>query len=127
MFLATSNRSKRLLHLSFFQHVRVEELQQGQPDVQALLADLPVGFRLLTDLERLESMDIACATEIGLLMDLCNEKGVELVVRLVPPEEGHRTEHPLRVSLRTQRARGDLRGHGGGRPVAGALKHNTEL
>ena len=84
MFLATVNKPKRLLHLSFIQHVQAEDLKRGREDVAALLADLPAGFRLLTDLERLESMDAACAKEVGRLMELCAQKGVGIVVRVIP-------------------------------------------
>jgi anti-anti-sigma regulatory factor len=84
MFLAASNKSKRLLYLSYIQHVRAEDLKRGREDVAALLADLPPDFRLLTDLSQLESMDVTCAAEIGKVMELCDRKGVGLVVRVVP-------------------------------------------
>jgi PAS domain-containing protein len=84
MFLATTNKPKRLLYLSYIQRVRVEDLTRGREELAALLADLPAGFRLLTDLGRLESMDAACTKEIGKMMELCDQKGVELVVRVIP-------------------------------------------
>jgi hypothetical protein len=84
MFLATANQMKKLLHLSYIGQVRAEDIQQGWKDVQALLSTLPSGFHLLTDLERLESMELACATEIGRIMELCKEKQVGMVVRVVP-------------------------------------------
>ena len=84
MFLATANKSKKLLYLGFIQQVRVEDLRQGRHDVAALLAELPHGFRVLADLDRLESMDAACVAEIGKVMELCDQKGVGLVVRVVP-------------------------------------------
>ena len=84
MFLATTNQPKKLLLLSYIGHVRAEDLQQGWEDVQMLASKLPVGFHLLTDLGRLESMDLACATEIGRIMDLCKAKEVGMVVRVVP-------------------------------------------
>jgi hypothetical protein len=84
MFLATTNKPKRLLHLSFIQHVGVEELQRGNQELVALLADLPAGIRVLADLGRLESMDLACAGEFGKAMELCDRHGVELVVRVIP-------------------------------------------
>lgn len=84
MFLATINKPKRLLHLSFIQHVGVEELQRGNQELVALLADLPAGIRVLADLGRLESMDMACAGEFGKAMELWDQHGVELVVRVVP-------------------------------------------
>jgi len=84
MFLATTNKPKRLLHLSFIQHVGVEELQRGNQKLAALLADLPAGIRVLADLGRLESMDLACAGEFGKAMELCDQHGAELVVRVIP-------------------------------------------
>src|SRR5438874_2082154 len=81
MFLATINKPKQLLHLSFIHQVKAEELQQARENVIMLLADLTSGFRLLSDLGRLDSMDVNCAAEIGKMMELCDEKGVALVVR----------------------------------------------
>ena len=84
MFLATSNKPKRLLYLSYLERVSPAELERGREDVASLLADLPTDFRLLTDLSRLESMDVACATEIGKLMEFCAQKGVGMLVRVIP-------------------------------------------
>ena len=48
------------------------------------MTEMEPGFRLLTDLSGLESMDTACAPEIGAIMDLLAEKQVGTVVRVVP-------------------------------------------
>ena len=84
MFLATTNKARRLLHLSYIQHVTVAELERGYQDVAALLADFPDGFKMLADLGRLESMDVACADIIGKTMELMDQHGVEMVVRVIP-------------------------------------------
>ena len=84
MFFATVNKPKQLLYLSFSGRVSVEQLQQGREDIVLLLADLQSGFRVLADLSRLDSMDTSCATEIGKVMELCEQKGVGLVIRIVP-------------------------------------------
>ena len=84
MFLATVNKPKQLLYLSYIEQVGVEELEQGREDIATLLADLTTGFRLVTDLSRLDSFGAGCATEIGKFMELCDQKGVGLVVRVVP-------------------------------------------
>ena len=84
MFLVTSNKAKRLLHLSYIQHIQPEELKRGQEDIKTLLADLPPGFRLLADFGRLESMDPACTTEIGRIMELLDQSGVGMMVRVIP-------------------------------------------
>lgn len=84
MFLVTTNKSKRLLHLSFIGHVSVEDLQRGSKDIVELIADWPAGLHLLGDLERLQSMDADCVQELGKNMELLDRHGVELVVRVVP-------------------------------------------
>ena len=55
MLLAETNKLKRLLHLSYIGHVQVEDLQQSRDEVASLLAELPTGFHLLTDLSHLKS------------------------------------------------------------------------
>jgi hypothetical protein len=84
MFLAMTNKAKRLLYVGFIQQVRTKDLQRGLEELPLLLADLPSGFHLLADLGRLESMDPACSTQIGKVMELCDQHGVELVVRVIP-------------------------------------------
>src|SRR5438270_10557647 len=42
------------------------------------------GERRLADLERLDSISLDCAPEIGKVMELCDQKGVALVVRVIP-------------------------------------------
>ena len=84
MFLATVNKAKQLLYLSFIGRVSAEQLQQSREDIVLLLADLQSGFRILTDLSRLDSMEASCAKEIGEVMELCEQKGVGSVIRIVP-------------------------------------------
>ena len=84
MFLASSNKSKKLLHLSFIGNVRVEELVSNHDDVILLMKELPSGFRLLSDLDRLDSMEPDCAIEIAKMMEACDRQGVELIVRVIP-------------------------------------------
>lgn len=84
MILITSNKSKQLIHVSLIQQVRVEELQRGHADAAALLEELSPGIKLLVDLGRLESMEDGCATEIGKVMELFDQKGVGLIVRVIP-------------------------------------------
>ena len=84
MFLVTTNKSKRLIQLSFIGHVTLEDLERGGKDIAELLADWPAGMRLLGDLERLQSMDPDCVEELGRNMELLDRNGVELVVRVIP-------------------------------------------
>src|SRR5712671_3031953 len=84
MFLATTNKARRLVHLSYIDRVTAAELERGYPEVVALLAEFPEGFRMLADLGRLESMDIACEEIIGKTMEMLEQHGLELVVRVIP-------------------------------------------
>jgi anti-anti-sigma regulatory factor len=78
------NAERSLLTLSFRGQVSPSELQQTRPEILAALKQLTPGFRLLTDLSELDSMDFACAQEIETWMDWLRRKGVALVVRVVP-------------------------------------------
>jgi hypothetical protein len=84
MFLVTLNKPRQLLHLSYIQHVTPEELKRGREDIEAMQADLTPGFRVLADFGRLDSMDLACRTELGRIMELADQGGVGLLVRVIP-------------------------------------------
>jgi hypothetical protein len=111
MFLATINKPKALLHTSYIGKVRAEELAHSREELVTLLADLAPGFRLLTDLGRLQSMSESCAAEIAKMMELCDQKGVSLVVRVIPDRrkdigmnilsQFHYPHHPNTVTCKT--------------------------
>ena len=84
MFLATANKGKRLLYLSYIGHVNVADFQREHENVLALLADLPAGFKMLVDLERMESMDADCVEELGKIMERLDQHEMEQVVRVIP-------------------------------------------
>jgi hypothetical protein len=64
--------------------VTPEETENGLAQFRVGLPRLQSGFRLLADLSELESMDVKCAQFIEKAMDLCNEKGTSMVVRVIP-------------------------------------------
>jgi len=84
MFFVEVDRSKRLLTIRYAQRVGPEEVRQCRERARGLLTTIEPGFRVLADLSGLESMDTACAPEIGAMMDLLVEKQVGTVVRVVP-------------------------------------------
>jgi hypothetical protein len=86
VFLATLNKSKQLLRFDFIGQVRPEELARGREDVVALVDELGPGFRVLADFTHLDSMSVGCAAEIGKTMELSEQKGVALVVRVIPDQ-----------------------------------------
>ena len=84
MLLAETNKIKRLLHLTFVGQVGAEELREHREELALLLGELPDGFRLLTDLTHLESMELACEAELARLMDQCDQRKPSLVVLEIP-------------------------------------------
>jgi hypothetical protein len=84
VFLATSNKARRLLYTCYIRHVRTDEVRVGRDEVRALLNELPPGFRVLVDLSQFESMDDDCVPELGKMMELVAQSGVGLVVRVIP-------------------------------------------
>ena len=84
MFLVTLNKPKQLLHLNYIEHVTPDELKRGSEDIKAMAVDIKPGFRVLADFGRLDSMDLACRTEIGRIMEMADQSGVGLLVRVIP-------------------------------------------
>jgi anti-anti-sigma regulatory factor len=84
MLSIEADQRKNLLLVRYRGLIGSDEMQSGLDQIQAGLAKLESGFRLLADLTDLESMDVACAPFIEKAMDLCNEKGASLVVRVIP-------------------------------------------
>jgi hypothetical protein len=52
--------------------------------MRSLLSDIAPGFRLLTDLSDLDSMEAACVPYIRNSMALCSRKGVAAIARAIP-------------------------------------------
>jgi hypothetical protein len=86
MFLASSNKFRQLLCVSYVDVVTPEQLTRGRADVIGLLAELQPGFRLLVNLTQLKTMSIECLNEIGSLMEQFDRARVGMVVRVIPDE-----------------------------------------
>jgi hypothetical protein len=86
MFLTEFDRSRRLLKMTIAGHTTLEEANSCLENLRSQLTDVQPGFRLFADLSGLCSMPTTAAPYIGQIMDLCAEKGVGLVVRLLPTE-----------------------------------------
>ncbi|MGA2243386.1 MAG: hypothetical protein ABSH48_00190 [Verrucomicrobiota bacterium] len=84
MVLITSSQRQRLLFLNYVQRVSPGELEEARAELEAALAGLPHGLRLLADLSQVEFMDPACVAELGRAMDLFDQHGVSLIVRVIP-------------------------------------------
>jgi hypothetical protein len=84
MILTTINKPRRLLHISYIQTVNIADLERGYEELKSLLGEFPTGFRLLADFCCLESMDPAAVDVIGRTMELLEQHGLEIVVRVIP-------------------------------------------
>ena len=84
MIEAQVEKAQGLLKVRYSGRVGAEETGRGVVDLERLLEELERGFRLLADLSDLEAMDLACEPDLKRMMDLCNAKGVKLIVRIIP-------------------------------------------
>ena len=78
------DQPRNRLTIRFSGKITPEETENGLEQIRSGLARLQSGFHLLADLTDLETMDIGCAPFIEKAMDLCNEKGAAIVVRVIP-------------------------------------------
>ena len=79
-----TDKTRRLLKFRFAGKVTADESRQSLEQVRTQLSDLEPGFRLLSDLTRLDFMDPGCVPYIKQTMELCDEKGVSQIVRIIP-------------------------------------------
>src|SRR5438270_11393869 len=76
--------AKNLMLMTFCGHVTAEEVKEGTNELGGFLVETKPGFRLLTDMTKLETMDSACIPYISNSMDLLNKHAVATVVRVIP-------------------------------------------
>ncbi len=73
-----------LLTISYRGHVAPSDVERCVEDIRAALRQMPPGFHMLADFIALESMEVTCAPGLEKIMQLCDEKGVSTVVRIIP-------------------------------------------
>ncbi len=120
MVLTTVNEPRQVLHLSFIGRVRAAHLQNRDAEMNSLLKTLRPGFRLLTDLGRLESITEDCAPLIGRMMEVFDRQGVGLIVRVIPDSSKdigmnilslfHYPHHPTTLTCQTMEEAGERLG-----------------
>ena len=84
MFSVEADDINRLIKISWSENVSADEMRECAEQLRALTADLRPGFRLLSDLTGLESMDPTGASYIAAMMDVFAAKQVGLIVRVIP-------------------------------------------
>jgi len=73
-----------ILTVSYSHHVTPDEVQVCFRTIRNQMHHLQRGFVMLSDLTTLESMDEACATPLGAIMELCSSRGMAATVRVIP-------------------------------------------
>ena len=84
MIVCSADKSGRVLTISYGAHVGPAEMRQCVKTARELADQLQPGFLLLTDLTHLKSMEVDCAPDIGVLMELFSARGMAAVVRVIP-------------------------------------------
>ena len=84
MFLVDFAAEHNLLTIRFTGTVGADEMRACYERGQAVLADVQPGYRLLSDLSELDTMDPACVPSIRQSMQFCNSKGIARIVRVIP-------------------------------------------
>jgi hypothetical protein len=84
MFEVDIDKAANLLTIRYGGRIGIEEIHLCAERIQAGLGELRPDFRLLTDLTKLESMELECLPEIQRMMDVFNKHGVHTVVRVIP-------------------------------------------
>ena len=84
MFQLETEPTANLIKLTFSGHLSAKETEECVQQVKQVLKEFAPGFRLLTDLTGIEATDLDCAPHIKNIMDLCNQAGIAMVVRVIP-------------------------------------------
>ncbi|MDP8289351.1 MAG: hypothetical protein P9M02_00050 [Candidatus Susulua stagnicola] len=64
--------------------VDVQQIEELHNNIQQIIPKLESGFKILTDLSLLESMDIEAHSLVEKMMQLCNQHGVSKIIRVIP-------------------------------------------
>ena len=84
MYHVEFDQPANLLKISYGGRVEPAETKRCLEALERLRPELRPGFRLLTDLSALETMDLASIPHIKRIMDFCNQQGIAQVVRVIP-------------------------------------------
>lgn len=83
-FQVSVDTTANLLRIRLSGSIGVTDMRACVDEVARRLPELHASFKCYTDLSGIQSMDTACVTEVERLMDLCRDKGVDTVVRVIP-------------------------------------------
>jgi len=83
-FEVTTNTASNLLRIQLRGAIDAASMQACVDKIAAQLPTLSAGFTVYTDLSGIQSMETACVPQVERMMDLCRDKGVATVVRVIP-------------------------------------------
>jgi len=83
-FEVSINPTANLLRIHLSGAIDAKCMKACVDEVALQLPSLRTGFTVLTDLSGIQSMDTACVPEVERLMDNSSQKGVSMVIRVVP-------------------------------------------
>ncbi len=83
-FAVEAQTARNLLVIRYRGHVRSSAVERCAREVASALTKVRPDFRLLVDFTDLEVMGLDCATPLQGIMRLCNDRGVSMVVRVMP-------------------------------------------
>jgi hypothetical protein len=84
MFETKVDQTRNLLTIHYWQDVEPDEVKRFAGELPGLLLNLRPGFSLLADMSNLDSMHVGCVAHLKTIMDLCNQKKVSTIVRIIP-------------------------------------------
>ena len=78
------NNTNNVMVFTFRGIVDVQQVEELYTNIQQIISKLESGFKILTDLSLLESIDTKTHLVIENMMQLCNQHGVSKVIRVIP-------------------------------------------
>ncbi len=84
MFSVKFDKKNDILMVSFWGDFDAHQSQKLYKELENMLPNLRKGFRILTDLSGLDTMDINAAPYIEKIMKACNSRGVSRIIRIIP-------------------------------------------
>lgn len=82
--MVQTDPAQNLIVIRFIGRIGIQEAEQYFSKARAALPNMQPGFRLLVDLTELKGMEISVAPHIERTMDIFNEHGIAMVVRVIP-------------------------------------------
>lgn len=84
MYLLDIDRAKNRVHLTLSDHFDTEQAAALLQEMRQRIEELKPEFSVLCDVSILETFDTDAKTHFRGIMDLCNERCVGKVIRIIP-------------------------------------------